>query len=144
MKTRLLEIINAGANKLTKDDKIFIKTTALELGMPAPVGSCKNCYIDLAVFVVKEIEIKEEKEKEQENIDLQFVEVETTAEDVEASIEPVEIVVPAEPAEERKIFIKKGVDILVNGRRVNRYTITTDAEAEALMKIIDKKYFEIL
>lgn len=144
MKTRLLEIINAGANKLTKDDKIFIKTTALELGMPAPVGSCKNCYIDLAVFVAKEIEIKEAKEKEQENIDLQFIEVEATAEDVEAPVEFVEPVEPVKPAEERKIFIKKGVDILVNGRRVNRYTITTDAEAEALMKIIDKKYFEIL
>lgn len=141
MKTRLLEIINAGANKLTKDDKIFIKTTALELGMPAPVGSCKNCYIDLAVFVAKEIEIKEAKEKEQENIDLQSIEVEATAEDVEETVEPAE---PAEPAEERKIFIKKGVDILVNGVRVNRYTVTTDAQAEALMKIIDKKYFEIL
>lgn len=131
MKTRLLEIINKGANKLTKDDKIFIKTTALELGLPAPGGTCKNCFIDLAIFAVKEIEHKEMKEKEQEEIN-----VETTTEDVEVPTEP-------EPAE-RKIFIKKGVDIIVNGRRVNRYTITTDAEAEALMKIIDKKYFEIL
>lgn len=137
MKTRLLEIINKGANKLTKDDKIFIKTTALELGMPAPAGTCKNCYIDLAIFAVKEIEHKEMKEKEQEEIN-----VETTTEEVEVSVEPAEAE-PAEPAE-RKIFIKKGVDIIVNGRRVNRYTITTDAEAEALMKIIDKKYFEIL
>lgn len=134
MKTRLLEIINNGANKLTKDDKIFIKTTALELGMSTPGGSCKNCYIDLAVFCVKEIENKEKQEIEQEDIN-----IETTTEEMEVSTEPAE-----EPAEERKIFIKKGVDILVNGRRVNRYTITTDAEAEALMKIIDKKYFEIL
>lgn len=141
MKTRLLEIINKGANKLTKDDKIFIKTTALELGMPAPGGTCKNCYIDLAIFAIKEIEHKEIKEKEQEEIN-----VETITEDVEVPTEPEPE--PAEPAEaepaERKIFIKKGVDIIVNGRRVNRYTITTDAEAEALMKIIDKKYFEIL
>jgi hypothetical protein len=135
MKTRLKEIINNGANKLTKDDKIFIKTTALELGMPAPGGSCKSCYIDLAVFLAKEIEHKEMKEKEQEAINVETMEVPTGPTE-EPATEPA--------AEERKIFIKKGVDILVNGRRVNRYTITTDAEAEALMKIIDKKYFEIL
>lgn len=134
MKTRLLEIINAGANKLTKDDKIFIKTTALELGQPAPAGSCKSCYIDSAVFLVQEIERQEEQE-----LNLQPTEVE--AEEVEA--EKVEA--PTEPGtEERKIFIKKGVDIIVNGVRVNRYTVKTDAHAKALMKIIDKKYFEIL
>ena len=144
MKTRLLEIINAGANKLTKDDKIFIKMCALELGHPAPIGNCKSCYIDSAVFLVQEIERQEEIAKEEQEIEnLQSVEaiteeVEAPAEEVEAPAEPVA------PLEERKIFIKKGVDILVNGRRVNRYTITTDAEAEALMKIIDKKYFEIL
>ena len=158
MKTRLLEIINAGANKLTKDDKIFIKTCALELGHPAPIGNCKSCYIDSAVFLVQEIERQEERAKEVQELEmLQPIEaiteeveaiteeVEAPAEEVEAPAEEVEA--PAEPVaplEERKIFIKKGVDILVNGRRVNRYTITTDAEAEALMKIIDKKYFEIL
>lgn len=129
MKTRLLEIINAGANKLTKDDKIFIKTSALELGRPAPVGSCKSCYIDSAIFLVQEIERQEEQE-----LNLQPTEVET--EEVEAPTEP--------GTEERKIFIKKGVDIIVNGVRVNRYTVKTDAHAKALMKIIDKKYFEIL
>ena len=151
MKTRLIEIINAGANKLTKDDKIFIKTCALELGHPAPIGNCKSCYIDSAVFLVQEIERQEERAKEVQELEmLQPIEaiteeVEAPAEEVEAPAEEVEA--PAEPVaplEERKIFIKKGVDILVNGRRVNRYTITTDAEAEALMKIIDKKYFEIL
>jgi hypothetical protein len=129
MKTRLLEIINAGANKLTKDDKIFIKTSALELGHPAPVGICKSCYIDTAVFLVQEIERQEEQE-----LNLQPTEVE--AEEVETPTEP--------GTEERKIFIKKGVDIIVNGVRVNRYTVKTDAHAKALMKIIDKKYFEIL
>lgn len=134
MKTRLLEIINAGANKLTKDDKIFIKMSAEELRQKAPAGSCKSCYIDSAVFLVQEIERQEERAKEvQELENLQSVEAIT--EEVEA---------PAEPATERKIFIKKGVDIIVNGRRVNRYTITTDAEAEALLKIIDRKYFEFL
>ena len=151
MKTRLLEIINAGANKLTKDDKIFIKTCALELGHPAPIGNCKSCYIDSAVFLVQEIERQEERAKEVQELEMLqpieaiIEEVEAPAEEVEAPAEEVEA--PAEPVaplEERKIFIKKGVDILVNGRRVNRYTITTDAEAEALMKIIDKKYFEIL
>lgn len=129
MKTRLLEIINAGANKLTKDDKIFIKTSALELGRPTPVGSCKSCYIDSAIFLVQEIERQEEQE-----LNLQPTEVES--EKVEAPTEP--------GTEERKIFIKKGVDIIVNGVRVNRYTVKTDAHAKALMKIIDKKYFEIL
>lgn len=140
MKTRLKEIINNGANKLTKDDKIFIKTTALELGMPAPGGSCKNCYIDLAIFVVQEIERKEQ--------ELEAINVETTTEDMEVPTEPTEepATEPAtEPAaEERKIFIKKGVDIIVNGVRVNRYTVKTDAHAKELMKIIDKKYFEVL
>lgn len=129
MKTRLLEIINTGANKLTKDDKIFIKTSALELGRPAPTGSCKSCYIDSAIFLVQEIERQEEQE-----FNLQSSEV--TAEEVEAPTEP--------GTEERKIYIKKGVDIIVNGVRVNRYTVKTDAHAKALMKIIDKKYFEIL
>ena len=136
MKTRLIEIINAGANKLTKDDKIFIKTCALELGHPAPIGNCKSCYIDSAVFLAQEIERQEERAKEvQELENLQPVEAMT--EEVEAPAEPV-------TETERKILIKKGVDIIVNGVRVNRYTITTDAQAEALMKIIDKKYFEIL
>lgn len=125
MKTRLLKIINAGANKLTKDDKIFIKSSALELGCPAPAGSCKSCYIDSAIFLVQEIENQEEQEP-----------TEVEAEEVEAPTEP--------GTEERKIFIKKGVDIIVNGVRVNRYTVKTDAHAKALMKIIDKKYFEIL
>lgn len=134
MKTRLLEIINAGANKLTKDDKIFIKMCAEELRQKAPAGSCKSCYIDSAVFLAQEIERQEERAKEVQELE-NLQPVEATTEEVEA---------PAEPATERKILIKKGVDIIVNGRRVNRYTITTDAEAEALMKIIDKKYFEIL
>lgn len=129
MKTRLLEIINTGANKLTKDDKIFIKTSALELGRPAPAGSCKSCYIDSAILLVQEIERQEE-----QDLNLQPTEVE--AEKVEAPTKP--------GTEERKIFIKKGVDIIVNGVRVNRYTVKTDAHAKALMKIIDKKYFEIL
>ena len=134
MKTRLLEIINTGANKLTKDDKIFIKTSALELGRPAPVGSCKSCYIDSAIFLVQEIE-----RQEVQKLNLQPTEVE--AEEVETE----EVEAPTEPGtEERKIFIKKGVDIIVNGVRVNRYTVKTDAHAKALMKIIDKKYFEIL
>jgi hypothetical protein len=132
MKTRLLQIINKGANKLTKDDKIFITMCAEELRQKAPAGSCRSCYIDSAVFLVQEIERQEERAQEIENLQS----VEAITEEVEA---------PAEPATtERKILIKKGVDIIVNGRRVNRYTITTDAEAEALMKIIDKKYFEIL
>lgn len=125
MKTRLLDIINKGANKLTKDDKIFIKMSAEELRQKAPAGSCKSCYIDSAVFLVQEIERQETAKEAQE--------VEATTEEVEA---PAEV--------ERKILIKKGVDIIVNGVRVNRYTVTTDAQAEALMKIIDKKYFEIL
>lgn len=125
MKTRLLEIINAGANKLTIDDKIFIKACALEIGQPTPVGSCKSCYIDRAIFLVQEIERQEEQEP-----------TEVEAEEVETPTEPC--------TEERKIFIKKGVDIIVNGVRVNRYTVKTDAHAKALMKIIDKKYFEIL
>lgn len=142
MKTRLLEIINAGANKLTKDDKIFIKTCALELGHPAPIGNCKSCYIDSAIFLVQEIERQEERAKEVQELEM-LQPKEAITEEVEAPAKEVEA--PAEPvATERNILIKKGVDIIVNGRRVNRYTITTDAEAEALMKIIDKKYFEIL
>lgn len=135
MKTRLLEIINAGANKLTKDDKIFIKMSAEELRQKAPVGSCKSCYIDSAIFLVQEIERQEESANEVQELE-NLQPVEATTEEVEA---------PAERTEtERKILIKKGVDIIVNGVRVNRYTVTTDAQAEALMKIIDKKYFEIL
>lgn len=126
MKTRLLEIINNGANKLTKDDKIFIKTCALELGLNVPVGTCKSCYIDNAVLLVQEIERKEELKNVLPGEDAP----------AEATTEP--------GAEERKIYIKKGVDIIVNGVRVNRYTVKTDAHAKALMKIIDKKYFEIL
>lgn len=136
MKTRLLEIINAGANKLTKDDKIFIKMCAEELRQKAPTGSCKSCYIDSVVFLVQEIERQEERAKEVQELE-NLQPVEAITEEEEAPAEPV-------TETERKILIKKGVDILVNGRRVNRYTITTDAEAEALMKIIDKKYFEIL
>lgn len=134
MKTRLLEIINKGANKLTKDDKIFITMCAEELRQKAPAGSCRSCYIDSAVFLVQEIERQEERAKEEQEIE-NLQSVEAITEEVEA---------PAEEVTERKILIKKGVDIIVNGVRVNRYTVTTDAQAEALMKIIDKKYFEIL
>ena len=136
MKIRLLEIINAGANKLTKDDKIFIKMSAEELKQKAPVGSCKSCYIDSAVFLVQEIERQEEIAKEVQELE-KLQPAEATTEEIEAPAEPM-------TETERKILIKKGVDIIVNGVRVNRYTVTTDAQAEALMKIIDKKYFEIL
>lgn len=134
MKTRLLNIINKGANKLTKDDKIFITMCAEELRQKAPAGSCRSCYIDSAVFLVQEIERQEERAKEEQELE-NLQSVEAITEEVEAPAEPI--------ATERKILIKKGVDIIVNGRRVNRYTINTDAEAEALMKIIDKNYFEI-
>lgn len=145
MKTRLLEIINKGANKLTKDDRIFITMCAEEVRQKAPAGSCKSCYIDSAIFLVQEIERQEERAKEVQELEkLQPKEAQELEklQPLEAITEEVEA--PAEAETERKIFIKKGVDIIVNGRRVNRYTITTDAEAEALMKIIDRKYFEIL
>lgn len=135
MKTRLLEIINNGANKLTKDDKIFIKTCALELGLNAPGRTCKSCYIDTAVFLVQEIERQEERAKEVQELE-KLQSIEAITEEVGAPTEP--------GAEERKIYIKKGVDIIVNGVRVNRYTVKTDAHAKALMEIIDRKYFEIL
>lgn len=136
MKTRLLEIINAGANKLTKDDKIFITMCAEELRQKAPAGSCRSCYIDSAVFLAQEIERQEEKAKEEQELE-NLQSVEAITEEIEAPAEPV-------TETERKILIKKGVDIIVNGVRVNRYTITTDAQAEALLKIIDRKYFEFL
>lgn len=51
--------------------------------------------------------------------------------------------IETEPAE-RKIKIKKGVDIFVNGVRVNSHTIRTDEQARALLDIgLKKKYFEI-
>lgn len=136
MKTRLLEIINAGANKLTKDDKIFITMSAEELRQKAPTGSCKSCYIDTAVFLVQEIERQEERAKEVQELE-KLQSIEAITEEVEAPAEPV-------TETERKILIKKGVDIIVNGVRVNRYTVKTDAHAKALMEIIDRKYFEIL
>lgn len=141
MKQRLLNIINAGGNKLTKDDRIFIKVCASSLGQNLPSGTCKNCYIDTAVIIIKkleELEAEEAKEMElqQKLIEAKYIEPESREEEiVEASL--------LEP-EPRKIQIKKGVDIIVNGQRVNRYTITTDAQAEALLKKIDRKYFEFL
>lgn len=48
------------------------------------------------------------------------------------------------PVEERKILIKKNVDIFVNGVRVNRQTIKTDEQAKQLLEIgLSRKYFEI-
>lgn len=50
-----------------------------------------------------------------------------------------------EPVEERKILIKKNVDIFVNGVRVNRQTIKTDEQAKQLLELgLSKKYFEII
>lgn len=47
--------------------------------------------------------------------------------------------------EERKILIKKNVDIFVNGVRVNRQTIKTDEQAKQLLELgLSKKYFEII
>lgn len=141
MKERLLNIINAGGNKLTKDDRIFIKVCASRLGQNMPSGTCKNCYLDTAVLLVKRLEELEAEEAEEKALhqkleEAKYIEPENqTKEIVEASL--------LEP-EPRKIQIKKGVDIIVNGQRVNRYTITTDAQAEELLKIIDRKYFEFL
>ena len=48
------------------------------------------------------------------------------------------------PTEERRILIKKGVDVIVNGIRVNRQTIKTDEQAKQLLELgLSKKYFEI-
>ena len=147
MKTRLLEIINAGANKLTKDDRIFIKVCASSLGQNMPSGTCKNCYIDTAVMLVKRLEELEAEEAEemvlqQKLVEAKYIEPESREDALSQAKEIVEASL-LEP-EPRKIQIKKGVDIIVNGQRVNRYTITTDAQAEALLKIIDRKYFEFL
>lgn len=50
-----------------------------------------------------------------------------------------------EQVEERKILIKKNVDIFVNGVRVNRQTIKTDEQAKQLLELgLSKKYFEII
>ena len=136
MKAKLLEIINKGANRLTKDDKIFIKTCSQNLGRSKTFGACKNCYLDEAVLLCKEIEEKELVKVEQEQLKQALIQAHYAEAEVEEITEA-----PAEAPTERKIYIKKGVDILVNGMRVNRYTIDTDAKAEQLLKIIDRKYF---
>lgn len=139
MKAKLLEIINKGANRLTKDDKIFIKTCSQNLGRSRTFRACKNCYLDEAVLLCKEIEEKELVKVEQEQLKQALIQAHYAEAEVEEITE-----VPAEAPTERKIYIKKGVDILVNGMRVNRYTIDTDAKAEQLLKIIDRKYFEFV
>jgi hypothetical protein len=60
-------------------------------------------------------------------------------------LEQTEEQAPEPAEEERKILIKKGVDIIVNGVRVNRQTIKTDEQAKQLLELgLSKKYFEII
>lgn len=112
MKTKLKKIINKGASNLSNEDKKFIKTLALENGLPRNTLSKKKCastYIDVAVILAQKLEEEGE----------------------ETEVKP-----------QRRIEVKKGVDILVNGVRVNRYTVTTDEQAEKLLALIGDKYFE--
>lgn len=135
MKERLLNIINAGANRVSKDDRVFIKYCATELCQEVPAGTCKNCYVDTAVILVQKLEEQEKFANSEMNL---------TAFLIEQDNEPEATEVEESEKKERKILIKKGVDLLVNGVRVNRYTVTTDEQAEKLTKILDKKYFEFV
>ena len=115
MKTKLRNIINKGASNLSNEDKIFIKKLALENGLPKNTLSKKKCastYIDVAVILAQKLEEEGEETEVKE-------------------VKP-----------QRRIEVKKGVDILVNGVRVNRYTVTTDEQAEKLLALIGDKYFE--
>ena len=113
MKTKLKEIINKGASNLSNEDKIFIKKLALENGFPKNTLSKKKCASTyIDVAVILAQKLEEGEETE------------------------------VEEKPQRRIEVKKGVDILVNGVRVNRYTVTTDEQAEKLLALIGDKYFE--
>lgn len=114
MKTKLKEIINKGASNLSNEDKIFIKKLALENGFPKNTLSKKKCASTyIDVAVILAQKLEEGEETEVKEVKRQ-----------------------------RRIEVKKGVDILVNGVRVNRYTVTTDEQAEKLLALIGDKYFE--
>ena len=114
MKTKLKEIINKGASNLSNEDKIFIKKLARENGFPKNTLSKKKCASTyIDVAVILAQKLEEGEETEVKEVKRQ-----------------------------RRIEVKKGVDILVNGVRVNRYTVTTDEQAEKLLALIGDKYFE--
>ena len=114
MKTKLKEIINRGANDLSNEDKIFIKNLALENGLPKNTLSRKKCASAyIDVAVILAQKLEDSEETEVK-----------------------------EEKQQRRIEVKKGVDILVNGVRINRYTVTTDEQAEKLLALIGDKYFE--
>lgn len=51
---RLREIVAAGADALTTDDKEFVKAEAAAAGLDfKPRQRCKNCYIDVALELWK-------------------------------------------------------------------------------------------
>lgn len=59
-------------------------------------------------------------------------------------LEQTEVQAPAPSEEERKILIKKGVDIIVNGVRINSQTIRSDEQARHLLELgLSRKYFDI-
>lgn len=102
---------------LSKADKMLIIEMAQEheFSYTDFSSGCADCYKDLAILLLQHLE-----EQAQEQAP-----------------------VPAE--EERKILIKKGVDLFVNGVRVNRQTIKTDEQAKQLLELgLSKKYFEII
>ena len=114
MKTKLRNIINKGASNLSNEDKIFIKKLALENGLPKNTLSKKKCA---SAYIDVAVILAQKLEEEGEETEVKEV-------------------------PQRRIEVKKGVDILVNGVRVNRYTVTTDEQAEKLLALIGDKYFE--
>jgi hypothetical protein len=111
----LRKIINEGANHLSNQDKTTILNLASEMGIEHDVTEETTCRSCYIDLAVKLL----------------------------CEMGDTSAVKPAENAEQ-KLRIKKGVDIIVNGVRVNRYTINSDEMAQRLLDSgLNKKYFDL-
>lgn len=111
IKEQLRAIANTPARNLSKEQREFIRQTAVKLGMELPKkASCNSCWLDLAVELYNTIEAEEGEKNE----------ITST---------------------ERAYILKPNVDVYFGSIRVNAATLTDELAERILARGFERKFF---
>lgn len=111
IKKQLREIANTPARNLSKEQREFIRQTAVVLGMELPQRtSCNSCWLDLAVACYSKMTVGEKDTFEQ-------------------------------IGDKRRFILKPNVDVYFGNIRVNAATLTDELAERILARGFERKFF---
>lgn len=111
IKKQLREIANTPARNLSKEQREFIRQTAVSLEMELPQKtSCNSCWLDLAVACYSKMTVGEK-----------------------ATFEQV--------GDKRRFILKPNVDVYFGSIRVNAATLTDELAESILARGFERKFF---